>query len=113
MTTKELIELLQTYPPESTVSVCHYDRGTTLREVEMVADNCGPSIYAEGWEKCAKTDAYKTPENAAATRKFEVRNIMIGHCGQSLTPDNVDSIAAEMLAAIETGPCAWAFGQNS
>jgi hypothetical protein len=53
-------------------------------------------------------------ENTAkATREFAIRDIMISHCGENLTPDNVDKIAAEILAAIEIGPCAWAFRHNA
>jgi len=51
MTTKELIEILKTYPLDTTVSVAHYDQGSTLSKVEMVAPNNGPSIYAEGWDR--------------------------------------------------------------
>lgn len=63
--------------------------------------------------KPTEHEAIKTPENAATTRRFEVRHIMVGHCGERLTPDNVDKIAEEILAAIETGACSWAFLQNS
>lgn len=44
-----------------------------------------------------------------ATQKFEIRSILIGHCGEKLAPDNIDSIAEEMFNAISTGPCSWAF----
>jgi hypothetical protein len=54
MTTKELIEILKTYPLDTTVSVAHHDRGCTLSEVEMVAPNNGPSIYVVGWDRNPK-----------------------------------------------------------
>jgi hypothetical protein len=52
-------------------------------------------------------------ETAHATRKFEIRNTLIGYCGQSLTRDNVDKIAVEMLEQIENGSCAWAFKHDA
>ena len=53
----------------------------------------------------------KDENTAAATREFTIRDIMISHCGESLTPNNVDKIAAEILAAIQSGPASWAFQQ--
>ena len=47
--------------------------------------------------------------DAKATRIFEVRNVLTGHCGERLTPDKVDEIVREIEAAMETGGCAWAF----
>lgn len=64
----------------------------------------------ENGNTLARPNHKPSSADAEATRIFEVRNIMISHCGQTLTPDNVDSIAAEMISAIETGPCSWAFG---
>lgn len=58
-------------------------------------------------------NAGKTAEmlaNARETRRFEVLNVLVGHCGEQLTPANVDAIAAELVKAMETGPCSWAFG---
>jgi len=60
MTTKELMEILEGYDPESEVTlVFHNGGGVQLSGVDMVCDNAGPSIYAEGWradviDQCAK-----------------------------------------------------------
>lgn len=50
-----------------------------------------------------------TYEDRLATQEFEIRSVLINHCGESLTPDNIDKIAAELVDAIRNGPCAWAF----
>lgn len=47
--------------------------------------------------------------DAESTRNFEIKNILIGHCGENLTPDKLDEITSEIEAAMKTGPCAWAF----
>ena len=47
--------------------------------------------------------------SAQATREFEIRNILTGHCGEWLTPDKVDEIVAEIAKAMQSGPCAGAF----
>lgn len=44
-----------------------------------------------------------------ATQEFEIRNILIMHCGQKLTPDKVDEISQEIENAMRNGPCSWAF----
>lgn len=44
-----------------------------------------------------------------ATQEFEIRSVLIGHCGEVLTPNAVDKIAAELVKATREGPCAWAF----
>ena len=56
MTTKELIERLKTFPPESEVSVTYWNGMPTTVMVEDVIDNAGPSLYAEGWDGSLETD---------------------------------------------------------
>lgn len=46
---------------------------------------------------------------AQATREFEVRNILVRHCGEMLSPDKIDAVAKEFFEAMSTGPCAWSF----
>jgi hypothetical protein len=48
--------------------------------------------------------------SAANTRIFAVRNILVGHCGENLTRDNIDRIVGEFAVEMEgTGGCSWAF----
>ncbi len=47
--------------------------------------------------------------SAECTRNFEVRHILVGYCGQLLTPDKVDEIAREIFDSMREGPVAWAF----
>lgn len=49
----------------------------------------------------------------ATTRLFELRNILVGHAGCSLTRDKIDEIVREIRAAMSTGPCAWAFKESA
>jgi hypothetical protein len=51
--------------------------------------------------------------NRAATQEFTIRHILICHCGETLTPDNIDRIAAEMFKEMREGPTAWAFSLSS
>lgn len=51
----------------------------------------------------------RSMDEAQATRNFAIRNILTGHCGEQLTPDNVDRIVAEIENAMGHGSCAWAF----
>jgi hypothetical protein len=44
-----------------------------------------------------------------ATRELEVRTILTHRCGQSLSPDLIDKLCEEFNAAMDSGPCAWAF----
>jgi hypothetical protein len=44
-----------------------------------------------------------------ATQLFQLRSILIGHCGEILTPNKVDAIFLEIKDAITQGPCSWAF----
>lgn len=48
-------------------------------------------------------------DTKTATQLFELHNILIGHCGKSLTPDVIDQISEEIKTAITNGPCSWAF----
>lgn len=48
-------------------------------------------------------------DTKTATQLFEIQNILIGHCGKSLTPDVIDQISVEIKTAITNGPCSWAF----
>lgn len=47
--------------------------------------------------------------SAKATREFAVRDILIAHCGETLSPDKVDQIASEIVEAMENSSTAWAF----
>jgi hypothetical protein len=53
------------------------------------------------------------PENAIETQRFAIFDVLTGHCGQMLTPDNVDKIMAEILHEMREGPCSWAFVPNA
>jgi len=44
-----------------------------------------------------------------STQDFTIKDILINHCGQTLTPDNIDAIQEQMEWAMHEGPCAWAF----
>lgn len=44
-----------------------------------------------------------------ATQEFAIRNILIGYCGQTLTPDKVDELAEEIKESMREGGCSWAF----
>lgn len=45
--------------------------------------------------------------DAEATRNFTIRNIITGHCGECLTPDRVDEIVNEIVAAMRADPRAF------
>jgi hypothetical protein len=47
-----------------------------------------------------------------ATQKFEIRNILTGHCEEVLSPIKIDEIVGEIEVAITSGPCARAFGKS-
>lgn len=48
-------------------------------------------------------------DDRGATQRFAVLSILVNHCGQVLTADNVEAIAEEIEAAMRAGPCSWAF----
>lgn len=48
-----------------------------------------------------------------ATQEFEIRNILANHCGERLSPDKVEQIVREIVDAMRTGPCSWAFKQGT
>lgn len=48
-------------------------------------------------------------EDVLATQSSAILLILVNHCGQSLTPDNVDKIHAEIIKEMREGPTAWAF----
>ncbi|MCP4783312.1 MAG: hypothetical protein GY878_07155 [Fuerstiella sp.] len=52
----------------------------------------------------------KTLEDAAATRKTAIMSDLIGHCGETLTPEKIDEIVAKILVTASEGATAWAFG---
>lgn len=47
--------------------------------------------------------------DVVATQEFAIRNILISHCGDRLTPEMVDRIASEIINEMRHGGCAWAF----
>lgn len=51
-------------------------------------------------------------EDVMATQSSAILMILVNHCGQSLTPDNVDKIHAEIMKEMREGPTAWAFSPN-
>jgi hypothetical protein len=46
------------------------------------------------------------------TQIFEIRNILIEHCGKELTPDLIDKISKQIEQAMAEGPCSWAFKEK-
>jgi len=50
-----------------------------------------------------------TKDEKHATQEFEIRNILTGYCGQTLTPNKVDELAEDVKNAMREGPCSWAF----
>lgn len=52
-------------------------------------------------------------EDVMATQSSSVLMILVNHCGQSLTPDNVEKIHAEIVKEMLEGPTAWAFSPNT
>ena len=40
---------------------------------------------------------------------FVVRNILIGHCGKTLTPNFIDKLTKEFEHEMQEGPVSWAF----
>jgi len=50
--------------------------------------------------------------NREATQEFTIRNVLIGHCGEKLTPDNIDKIAAELMQEVKAGSTSWAFSED-
>jgi hypothetical protein len=44
-----------------------------------------------------------------ATQEFAIMNILVSHCGQNLTPDNIEKIMAEIKQEMREGACAWSF----
>jgi len=56
-------------------------------------------VAVKGEEKEIKTE----------TQLFELGNILIGHCNETLTPVMIDRLLAEIRLAVTEGPCSWAF----
>lgn len=52
-------------------------------------------------------------EHIKENQHFAIFNVLVNHCGQTLTADNVDKIMAEILTSMHTGPMSWAFLPNS
>lgn len=48
-----------------------------------------------------------------ATQVFTLSNILIKHCGEQLSPDNIDFIVAEIRSEITKGSCSWAFNPTT
>ena len=48
-----------------------------------------------------------------ATQEFAVLNILVGHCGEQLTDDTVERIAAELVHEMREGKSSWAFAPRS
>lgn len=44
-----------------------------------------------------------------ATQKFEILNILVGHCEGILSADKIEEIMVEIEIAVTTGACACAF----
>lgn len=44
-----------------------------------------------------------------ATQQFVLLNVMAHHCGETLTPDKVESIVNELWHEMTVGACLWAF----
>lgn len=49
------------------------------------------------------------PKDKQETQRFALFNILVGHCGEQLTPDKVDAIMEEIIKEMRSGPCSWAF----
>jgi len=47
-----------------------------------------------------------------STQAFAIRNIITSHCGEVLTPNNVDRICNEIETEMRNGPCSWAFASH-
>ena len=47
-----------------------------------------------------------------ATQLFTFRDLLTSHCGEELTPDNIDFICLEFEKEIHNGPSSWAFPPN-
>lgn len=50
-----------------------------------------------------------TEDQKRGTQIFEIKNVLIDHCMEILTPDKIDEIIEKISIAINTGPCSWAF----
>jgi len=53
--------------------------------------------------------ALKEKEMKTETQLFELGNILIGHCNETLTPVMIDRLLTEIRLAVTEGPCSWAF----
>ena len=51
-------------------------------------------------------------EDAKETIKFTIFNSLVGHCGETLTADKIESIRDEIFDEIESGACSWVFNSE-
>ena len=51
--------------------------------------------------------------NRKSTQIFVLRNLLTNHCGQTLSPDQIDCIMDEIKTELENGSCAWTFKKQA
>ena len=48
-------------------------------------------------------------EDRLCTQMFMMGDILIRHCGETLTPEKIDQMMLEMQQEVTGGVCSWAF----
>jgi hypothetical protein len=48
-----------------------------------------------------------------ATQEFAIRNILVKHTNQKLSPALIDRIVDEIAKEMKSGPCSWAFKETA
>jgi len=69
-----------------------------------------------GWkphyENYDENKGQKMTEDAKETIKFAIFNSLVGHCGEILTTDKIESIRDEIFDELENGACSWVFNSE-
>ncbi len=83
----------------------------------MICKKHNKEFHGALCSECAKERVFDSPQfsgsvDFALNRKTAIFNVLVGRCGQTLTPDNVDSLLEEIVSEMEKGGCSWAFQQN-
>lgn len=50
--------------------------------------------------------------NREATQEFAIRNVLVGRCGEKLTPDTIERIVREIMQEVTKGSTNWAFSEE-
>lgn len=54
-----------------------------------------------------------TDNDRLETQRFVIFDALMQHCGETLTPDNLEIIRDDILKEMSEGSCAWAFSTDN